>query len=240
MLKSAQQIQVLIVEDEKAIRDMVRFAFPKTEFHLFEAGDTREALHVLASHKIDVILLDWMLPDRSGIDFIQYLRHGTDWEQIAIIMLTAKAEEENKIRGLDTGADDYVIKPFSPAELMARIRTVMRRGLLINPKGSIECGPLFMNVNTREVKIADVLLSLTPIEYKLLHFFVTHPNKVYSRDQLISQVWGTNVYIEDRSVDVQMKRLRKQLRLHAFDQYIHTVRGTGYMFRYEPDRVSTS
>lgn len=232
------QIRVLIVEDERAIRDMIRFAFPSREFMLYEAGDTRQALDILNEHIIDVILLDWMLPDRSGIEFMKFLRDKSQWQQIAIIMLTAKAEEENKIRGLDMGADDYVIKPFSPAELMARIRTVLRRGILVNPAGCVTCGDLVINVNTHEITLRGKSLSLTPIEYKLLHFFVTHQNKVYSRDQLISQVWGTNVYIEERSVDVQMKRLRRQLKEEGFDCHIQTVRGVGYMFQYTPKEVS--
>jgi two-component system, OmpR family, phosphate regulon response regulator PhoB len=232
------QIRVLIVEDERAIRDMIRFAFPAREFILYEAGDTRQAMDILGEHIIDVILLDWMLPDRSGIEFMKFLRDKTQWQQIAIIMLTAKAEEENKIRGLDMGADDYVIKPFSPAELMARIRTVLRRGILVNPAGCVTCGDLMINVNTHEITVKGKCLSLTPIEYKLLHFFVTHQNKVYSREQLISQVWGTNVYIEERSVDVQMKRLRRQLKDAGFDCYLQTVRGVGYMFQYPPKEVN--
>ncbi len=221
---------ILIVEDEAAIRDMLQFALAPTGFEIIEAGDVAEAEKKLGNTLPDLILLDWMLPDISGVEFSKRLKRNPLTKNIPIIMLTAKAEEENKIKGLESGADDYVTKPFSPRELIARINTVLRRGPLVDTDGVIQFAKLSINVNNHQVKIGDQLLALTAIEYKLLYFFITHPNRIYTREQLLNHVWGLNTYINERTVDVQIKRLRKQLKTHGCDHYLKTVRGSGYQF----------
>lgn len=221
---------LLVIEDEEAIRDMLRFSLPANEFTLIDADNTTRAMHILSHCIPDLIILDWMLPDKSGIDFIKFIRKQDIIKDIPIIMLTAKAEEDNKIRGLMVGADDYLTKPFSPNELAARIRAVLRRGLIKSVSGDVKVDDLIMNTNKCSVTIDAVPLSLTPTEYKILHFFMLHPNKIYSRDQLISHIWGRNAYIDERTIDVQIKRLRQKLKPHQYHQRIKTVRNTGYLF----------
>lgn len=222
--------KILIVEDENAIRDMIRFALASTSFEVIEAQSVSEAERLIADHIPQLILLDWMLPGMSGIDFAKQLKQKSNTKNIPIIMLTAKAEEANKIKGLETGADDYITKPFSPRELIARIKTVLRRGPLVTPEGIIQIKDLFVNVNTHQVTIHSELIELSPIEYKLLYFFVTHQDRVYNREQLLTQVWGGASDIDDRTVDVQIRRLRSRLKSHGYDKCIKTVRGSGYQF----------
>lgn len=219
---------VLIIEDEAAIRDMVRFAFPETEVKLLEAADTPEAELVLADQIPDIILLDWMLPSKSGIDFLKQLKKNDHCHNIPVIMLTAKAEEEYKIRGLSTGADDYVTKPFSPTELLARIGAVLRRGCLTSPDGRIEINGLTLNTDNHLVQANGKTISLSPLEYDLLHFFMRKQNRVYSRNQLIDHVWGGDAFINDRTVDVHIRRLRDKLKPTGHHELIKTVRGGGY------------
>src|SRR5580658_5277060 len=187
-----QKLTLLIIEDEEAIRDMLRFSLPKNEFNLIDAENTSKAMKLLSHHIPDLIILDWMLPDMSGIDFIKQIRKQDIMKDTPIIMLTAKAEEDNKIMGLMVGADDYITKPFSPNELAARIRTVLRRGLIKSPSDEVKVDDLCINVNKCSVTIGSTMLKLTPIEYKLLYFFMLHPDKVYTRDQLINYIWGRN------------------------------------------------
>lgn len=222
--------RILIVEDETAIRDMVRFALAPAGFEVIEARNVTEAETHIANQIPHLILLDWMLPGTSGIDFAKQLKQNHTTKEIPIIMLTAKAEESNKIKGLETGADDYITKPFSPRELIARIKTVLRRGPLVNVEGIIEVNKLHVNVNSHQVTINDELIDLTPNEYKLLHFFVTHQDRVYSRAQLLDQIWGGESDIDERTVDVQIRRLRSRLKPYDYDLCIKTVRGTGYQF----------
>ncbi len=226
-----RKISLLVVEDEAAIRDMIRFSLPDAEFDMQDAESVAQAIKRLADHIPDLIILDWMLPDKNGVDFIQWLKQQELYKEIPIIFLTARVEEENKIKGLEVGADDYMTKPFSPGELKARIKTILRRGRLVNPKGIIQVDRLQLNVDTHSVTVDEVKLKLTPIEYNLLHFFITHPERAYTRDQLITQVWGGNVYIDERTVDVQIRRLRDRLKPHGYDQFIKTVRGMGYQFQ---------
>lgn len=221
-------INLLIIEDEQAIRDMLRFALSEKEFNLIEAEDAAKAIQTLTNQTPDLILLDWMLPGKSGIEFIKWIKQQEYLASTPIIMLTAKAEEENKVMGLMSGADDYITKPFSPDELIARIKTVLRRGLLVSPNNEIKFSDIVINVAKHEVKIKDKILSLSPIEYKMLHFFICHPNKTYSRDQLLTYIWGQQVYNDDRTVDVQIRRLRDKLREHNQEHIIKTIRGTGY------------
>jgi len=225
-----KKIKLLIVEDEAAIRDMVRFALPNKEFYLIDAEDGSKAIRVLADHIPDLILLDWMLPGMSGIQFIQWIKKKDDLCDIPIIMLTAKAEEENKVRGLMSGADDYITKPFSPNELIARIRSVLRRGPLISPANEMKCRELILDTARHQVTIAGNPIKVSPNEYNILYFFMKHPNKTYSRDQLITYIWGPNVFIDDRTVDVQIRRLRDKLKKLGYNRLIKTIRGAGYQF----------
>jgi len=221
---------ILIVEDESHIRDMIKFSLSKTEFHILEAENTLQAERIIADKIPDLILLDWMLPDKSGIEFILGLKKKQITQDIPIIMLTAKAEESNKIKGLEAGADDYVTKPFSPRELITRIRAVMRRGPLVTPDDVIQINELYVNVKTHEVRIKNNLIKLTPIEYKILYFFITHQDRVYSREQLLHHIWGGDVDIIDRTVDSQIRRLRNVLRKYNHHKLIQTIRDFGYKF----------
>lgn len=230
-----KKITLLLVEDEEAIRDMLRFSLPTAEFNFLAAENATEATRLLADQTPHVIVLDWMLPGKSGIDFIKWIRRQEALQNIPIIMLTAKAEEENKIKALLTGADDYVTKPFSPAELIARIRAILRRGPLLAATGEIRINDLLLKVEQCRAYSGNTLLALTPIEYKMLHFFMTHPNKTYSRDQLITHIWGSNVYLDDRTIDVQIRRLRAKLKPSGHHQRIKTIRGVGYFFARDPD-----
>lgn len=222
------KIILLVVEDETAIRDMIRFALPKDEFIMLDAENTSQAQTILATQIPHLILLDWMLPGQSGIEFIKKLKQHELTNNIPVIMLTAKAEEENKIKGLETGADDYITKPFSPNELIARIKTVLRRGTLVMPDGIIKVKNIILNTYNHQVSINDDILKLTVNEYKLLQFFMSHQQKTYTRDQLITHVWGGDSYIDERSVDVQIRRLRDRLKPYGYQQLIKTIRGIGY------------
>lgn len=226
-------ISLLIVEDEEAIRDMLRFSLPAREYSLVNAETIGQAQLKLAEQIPDLIILDWMLPDKSGIDFIKWIKLKKDLKDIPIIMLTAKAEEAQKIQGLSTGADDYVIKPFSTAELMARIKAILRRGLLASPDSEIVYRSLVLNTSKHHVRINEQILTLTPLEYKLLYFFLTHPDKIYNRDQLLTHVWGGDAYFDERTVDAQIKRLRAKLKPFHYQNIISTVRGAGYIFSRE-------
>lgn len=221
---------ILIIEDESAIRDMIRFALTPAGFNTAEAGNVAEAEQQLSQQLPHLILLDWMLPGMSGIEFAKKLKRDAVTQNIPIIMLTARAEEENKVKGLEVGADDYITKPFSPLELIARVKTVLRRGPLISLEGIIQLNPLSLNVNAQTLHINSELINLSPIEYKLLHFFMTHQDRTYSRDQLLDYVWGRNHYIDERTVDVQIRRLRSRLKPFACDHYLKTMRGSGYQF----------
>lgn len=228
-----KKISLLVIEDEPAIRDMLRFALPAAEFAVLDAETVAQATRLLADKIPDLIILDWMLPDKSGIEFIKWIKHRELLKDIPIIMLTAKAEEAQKIQGLTTGADDYVTKPFSPAELTARIRAILRRGLLASPENEITIGELILNTAKHKVSVRGEVIKLLPLEYKLLHFFLTHPNKIYTREQLITHIWGANVYIDERTVDVHVKRLRAKLKPYHYHEIIKTVRSAGYLFSQE-------
>ncbi len=221
--------RVLIIEDESAIREMMKFAFHKSEFSLQEAEDAEQAQILIKDKRPDLILLDWMLPGMSGLELAQRLKNDPDSKDIPIIMLTARGDENDRIRGLDCGADDYVVKPFSPRELLARIKAVLRR---VDPgmDESIEIGGIKLDNSTHRVSIAGKTLEFGPTEYKLLHFFMTHPERVYNRSQLLDRVWGGNVYIEERTVDVHIRRLRKILAEYNSEHLVQTVRGAGYRF----------
>jgi two-component system phosphate regulon response regulator PhoB len=222
--------RILIVEDEPAIRDMIAFALRKAEYEPVHASDAREALAQIADRAPDLILLDWMLPGTSGLELARRWRREGITRDVPIIMLTARGEENDRVSGLDAGVDDYMVKPFSARELMARIRAVMRRTHEELEEGTVEAGNLRIDVAAHRVFAGEDPIQIGPTEYRLLHFFMTHPERVYSRSQLLDSVWGGNVYVEERTVDVHIRRLRKTLEPHGAEALVQTVRGSGYRF----------
>ncbi|MGV8922663.1 MAG: phosphate regulon transcriptional regulator PhoB [Thermomonas sp.] len=232
------QKRILIVDDEPAIRDMVAYALRKGDFEAAHAGDARQAQEAIAERVPDLILLDWMLPGTSGLELARRWRREALTRDIPIIMLTARGEENDRVGGLEAGVDDYVVKPFSARELLARIRAVMRRSRDDDEDGSIQVGGLRIDgaahrvFATPDTETGDepAPVQIGPTEYRLLHFFMTHPERVYSRSQLLDHVWGGSVYVEERTVDVHIRRLRKTLEPHRLDPMVQTVRGAGYRF----------
>ncbi|SFN37955.1 two-component system, OmpR family, phosphate regulon response regulator PhoB [Izhakiella capsodis] len=222
--------RILVVEDESSIREMLCFVLEQSDFQPIEAEDYHSAINLLIEPWPDLILLDWMLPGGTGIQYIKHLKRDAMTRDIPIIMLTARSEEEDQVRGLEVGADDYITKPFSPKELIARIKAVLRRVSPMTDEESIDVQGLNLDPSSHRVMSGDILIEMGPTEYKLLHFFMTHPERVYSREQLLNNVWGTNVYVEDRTVDVHIRRLRKALEVGGYDRMVQTVRGTGYRF----------
>lgn len=224
--------KILIIEDEIAIREMLGYALMKDGYSFLEAADVDEARPILSQDKPDLILMDWMLPGMSGVDYARRVRNAPETRDIPIIMLTARGEEADKIRGLDTGADDYITKPFSTRELLARIRALLRRTSAggNDEKGVITMEGLTLDPETFRVSGNSRSIDISPTEFRLLHFFITHPERVYSRAQLLDQVWGQNVFVEERTVDVHIRRLRKTLNPYGFDKFIQTVRSVGYRF----------
>ena len=224
------QKRILIVEDETAIRDMVAFALRKAGMEAIHAADAREAQVAIGEAIPDLILLDWMLPGVSGLDLARRLRRDDTTREIPIIMLTARGEETDRVNGLDAGVDDYVVKPFSTRELIARIRAVLRRTHGEDGEGVIEIGALKIDSAAHRVFADGRSLAVGPTEYRLLHFFMTHTERVYTRSQLLDHVWGGGVYVEGRTVDVHIRRLRKTLEPSGQDAMVQTVRGAGYRF----------
>ncbi|SFR58163.1 two-component system, OmpR family, phosphate regulon response regulator PhoB [Pseudidiomarina maritima] len=222
--------KILIVEDEAPIREMLSFVMEQHGYQAIEAGDYQAALEKVVEPFPDMILLDWMIPGGSGIQLAKKLKGDDFTRAIPIIMLTARGEEEDKVRGLEVGADDYMTKPFSPKELMARMRAVFRRVAPTALDEPLEVEGLRLDPVSHRVTAYNDRLDMGPTEFKLLHFFMTHPDRVYSREQLLDHVWGTNVYVEDRTVDVHIRRLRKALEAHGHDRLVQTVRGVGYRF----------
>ena len=221
---------ILIVEDEQPIREMVAFALANAGYDVQEAADARQAQIRISERLPDLMLLDWMLPGISGIDYARRLKKDDLTRDLPIIMLTARAEEEDTVQGLESGADDYMTKPFSPRELVARIRAVLRRGGPAGEDEILRANGLSLDLASHRVSAGDTLLEMGPTEYRLLEFFMAHPERVYSRGQLLDRVWGSNVYVEERTVDVHIRRLRKALEQHGFDALVQTVRGAGYRF----------
>lgn len=224
------EVSILIVEDEPAIRDMLEFSLNQSGFNLIMAGNTVDAARHMANIRPDLIILDWMMPGESGIEYAHRLKQSDETRDIPLIMLTARGEEDDKIRGLEVGADDYLTKPFSPRELVARIRAVLRRASPSTVEQSIEFNGLVLDNNACRLLINGQSVDVGPTEFKLLNFLLTHPERVYSRGQLLDRVWGNNVYVEERTVDVHIRRLRKALEPSNHDRYVQTVRGVGYRF----------
>jgi two-component system phosphate regulon response regulator PhoB len=222
--------KVLIIEDEAPIREMLAFVLEQHGYQPIQAADYDKGLAAITEPYPDMILLDWMLPGGSGIQLARKVKTTDHLRHIPIIMLTARGEEEDKIKGLEVGADDYMTKPFSPKELIARMRAVFRR---VNPTSldePIDIDGLVLDPVSHRVSANTTSLDMGPTEFRLLHFFMTHPERVYSREQLLDNVWGTNVYVEDRTVDVHIRRLRKAISEHGHDRLVQTVRGVGYRF----------
>ena len=222
--------KILLVEDEAPIREMLGYTLMKEGYAFREAADVEEARPLIADDRPDLVLLDWMLPGMNGVDYARRIRNNPDTRDIPIIMLTARGEEADKVRGLDTGADDYIAKPFSTRELLARIRAVMRRTKNTDAEGIISVNGLALDPETFRVTIDGKIVEISPTEFRLLHFFITHPERVYTRGQLLDQVWGQNVYVEERTVDVHIRRLRKTLEPYNYSHLIQTVRSVGYRF----------
>jgi two-component system phosphate regulon response regulator PhoB len=230
---SAKQISVLVVEDESAIRDMIRFILGKAGMNVQCAADGKEALSIINNNLPDILVLDWMMPRMSGRELTRRLRKNPVTAGIPIIMLTARVSEDDKVAGLNAGADDYIVKPFSPRELIARINAVLRRTEPGGPEGKILKGSIELDTVSRQVFLNQKPTRIGPTEYRLLEFFMTHENRAYSRSQLLDHVWGTNVFLEERTVDVHIRRLRKTLEAENLEHYVQTVRSHGYRFSIE-------
>ena len=220
--------KILIVEDESAIRQMVCLALSQSNYDCIEAADAAEAQAKILADMPDLILLDWMLPGLSGVEYSRRLRREKLTRDIPIIMLTARTEETDKVTGLDSGADDYITKPFSTRELQSRIKALLRRTAPHAAQSQVEIGGLMLDPVTHRVSAHGQHLELGPTEFRLLQFFMTHPERVHSRERLLDSVWGSNVYVEERTVDVHIRRLRKILTATGHDRLIQTVRGAGY------------
>jgi two-component system, OmpR family, phosphate regulon response regulator PhoB len=223
------QKRVLVVEDERPIREMLAFNLGRAGFEVEAVENGRAARASIANQYPDVILMDWMLPDISGLELTRQIKREADTREIPVIMVTARVSEDDRVTGLDGGADDYIAKPFSARELVARIRAVLRRSPGTDEEVAT-AGMLKLDSGSHQVSVGEAEISLGPTEYRLLEFFMRHPDRVYSRGQLLDRVWGGNVYVEERTVDVHIRRLRKALTPFGYDRLIRTVRGAGYRF----------
>jgi len=222
--------KILIVEDEPAIQELLEFNVVQAGFQVLRAEDADGAWQQIRNNLPDLILLDWMLPGTSGVVLAKQLRVDARTKNIPIIMLTARGDERDKVLGLESGADDYITKPFSPRELMARIRAVLRRHVPQMSNETVAAAGLELSPSSHRVTAKGMSIELGPTEFRLLHFFMTHAERVYSRTQLLDQVWGTQVFVEERTVDVHIRRLRAVLEPVEMDNLIQTVRGSGYRF----------
>ena len=225
--------RILVVEDEPAIVELVAVNLEHAGHSVLRAGNVGEAEAHLRQSLPDVILLDWMLPGESGLTFLKRLRADKRTRELPIILLTARAQEPDKLAGLEAGADDYLTKPFSTKELMARIKAVLRRRAPQRTADPVEVGGLNLDPGSHRVSASGRALDLGPTEFRLLHFLMTHPDRIYSRTQLLDHVWGDHVHIEERTVDVHIRRLRSALSETGHDRLIETVRGSGYGLRPE-------
>jgi len=219
---------ILVVEDEPAIQSLIEVNLRRAGHAVQMAPDAETARRMVQEALPDLVLLDWMLPGMSGVDFARLLRSEARTRLLPVIMLTARAEERDKIEGLDLGADDYVTKPFSPRELLARIKAVLRRHAPQATEDVVELGGLRLDPATHRIAAGSAEVILGPTEFRLLHFLMTHPERVHGRSQLLDQVWGDHVFVEERTVDVHIRRLRAALEASGHDALIQTVRGSGY------------
>lgn len=227
------ETRILVVEDEEPVRELLIATLEGGGYKVSAAPDAEVAQHLVGDRTPELVLLDWMLPGMSGLEFTRWLKRDEGYREIPIIMLTARGEENSKVQGLEAGVDDYVTKPFSTRELLARIKAVLRRS---GPEQAelVQIGAgLTVDLTQHRVTANDQPVHVGPTEFRLLHFFMTHPERVYSRSQLLDQVWGRNVYIEERTVDVHIRRLRKALEPFGFESLVQTVRGVGYRFSHQ-------
>ena len=221
---------ILVVEDEPAIQELIAYNLKQAGHQPLRADNAEQAMNLVQNALPDLVLLDWMLPGQSGIDFARRLRSDKRTRTVPIIMLTARTDEQDKLTGLDTGADDYITKPFSPRELNARIKAVLRRRAPQMTDDVVQLGGLKLDPSSHRISGNGEPVILGPTEFRLLHFMMTHPERVHSRTQLLDQVWGDHVFVEERTVDVHIRRLRKALEPTNLDRLVQTVRGTGYRF----------
>jgi len=228
--------KILVVEDEAPIVTLLRYNLEREGFEVLEAGDGEEAMLLAQEKNPDLILLDWMLPLLSGVEVCRQLRRAPETKAIPVIMLTARGDEGDRIRGLNAGADDYITKPFSPSELIARIRAVLRRTRPASDAETLQFEDLEMDLAAHKVRRNDREIHLGPTEFRLLRYFLEHPGRVFSREQLLDRVWGPDIYVEPRTVDVHIRRLRKAINADAGTDLIRTVRSAGYAL----DRSSTA
>jgi two-component system phosphate regulon response regulator PhoB len=219
---------ILVVEDEPAIQELIAYNLKQAGHQPMRADNAEQALHLVSNALPDLVLLDWMLPGMSGIDLARRLRHDKRTRAVPIIMLTARSEEQDKLHGLETGADDYITKPFSPRELNARIKAVLRRRAPQMTDDVVQVSELRLDPASHRITGNGAPIELGPTEFRLLHFLMTHPERVHSRTQLLDHVWGDHVFVEERTVDVHIRRLRKALEPTKLDRLIQTVRGSGY------------
>lgn len=222
---------ILVVEDEPSIQELIIINLKHADFKVVGASSVEEADQVIRNALPDLVILDWMLPGQSGVTLAKKIRANERTRELPIIMLTARAHEEDKVQGLDAGADDYVTKPFSPKELVSRVRALLRRRAPHLASELVEVGNLSLNPTTHKVLVAGQSIELGPTEFRLLLFFMTHAERVYTRTQLLDKVWGDHVFLEERTVDVHIRRLRAALEASGHDQRVETVRGAGYCFR---------
>jgi len=221
---------ILVVDDETSIREMLVISLESAGYNVLQAENAKTAHSLVLDKHPDLILLDWMMPVTTGLELLRRLKRDEMTDHIPVIMLTAKAEESSKISGLDSGADDYIAKPFSPRELLSRIKAILRRVSREELNDTIVVGDLEFDPLEHRISIAGNLINLAPTEFRLLQFFLTHQERVYSRDQILDYVWGKNVYLDERTVDVHIRRLRKAISVAGHDEYVQTVRGAGYRF----------
>lgn len=221
--------KVLVIEDEHEIREMLNFSLTRAGFSVCEADSAEAALGQLDGPLPDLLIVDWMLPGMSGVELARRLRQDEHTAKLPMIMLTARGEETDKLKSFDSGMDDYLTKPFSPKELIARIRALLRRtGTPEN--GVIACGPVRLDLNAHKLSVDGQAVKVGPTEFRLLELFMRNPDRAFGRAQLLDRVWGRSIYVEERTVDVHVLRLRKTLKPHGVDQLIQTVRGVGYRF----------
>ena len=236
---SSSQTNVLVVDDEPAIREMIAFALQRHGMNVHQASDAHQALLMINASHPDIILMDWMMPGVTGLELTRRLRRDSLTQDIPIIMLTAKVSEDDKVAGLEAGTDDYIIKPFSPRELLARIKAVLRRSSATDEQGKLAAGELILDTVSKRVILNDKEVAMGPTEFRLLEFFMSHPGRSYSRTQLLDHVWGVNAYLEERTVDVHIRRLRKALEPNKASRYVQTVRGHGYRFMVEDSAIAS-
>lgn len=220
---------ILLVEDAKAIREMLRFALERENYHVLEADCASAARDMLGREKVDLIMVDWMMPGESGVELVRKLRKNDIYSKLPILMLTARVDEDDIVKGLGAGADDYLTKPVAIKELSARVKALLRRTTTVKDEKLTVSG-IVLNLATRQLSVDEELVHIGQTEFKLLRFFMENQNRVYTRGQLLDFIWGTAVYVEERTVDVHMLRLRKLFKPSGLDKQFTTVRGMGYMF----------